>query len=202
MIRFIALSIALGLTVGIGHAEKSFFTSPQATFSVSPTEEFQILRLSGGSMESAQLKIDDARREAPDAVLQIQVEGILEVGRNPLRLASRMILSLSPTACIRAADKSSAPALIAIAESEHVAVHSPGPGPALLDGRGKVPLGISITRGIRINIDQLRVTGCREAGIDCQGRDASAVNEAISMTRCQISGNGDGLRIRDSAACM
>jgi alkaline phosphatase/alkaline phosphatase D len=201
MTRCIVFSIILSITAETGRAGE-FFNSPQAAFALTPKEEVRTLRLSGGTAEKAQSKIDAARKAAPDAALRIEVTGTLEVGRKPLQLASRMILSLSPTACIKAADNCSAPALITIAESEHVAVHSPGPGPAMLDGRGKVPLGISIIRGIRINIDQLRVTGCREAGIDCQGRDASAVNEAVSMTRCQISGNGDGLRVRDSAAFM
>ncbi|MEX1049786.1 MAG: alkaline phosphatase D family protein [Akkermansiaceae bacterium] len=135
-------------------------------------------------------------------MLLIETTGVLTVGRAPLRLGARTILKLSPSAGISAAKDANASALILIKEAELVAVSSTGPGPALLDGGGKIPRGISVIRGSRINMDQLHILGCREAGIDYQGRDAGAVNEAASATRCHFIENGDGLRVKETAGFM
>ncbi|MEX1114140.1 MAG: alkaline phosphatase D family protein [Akkermansiaceae bacterium] len=169
---------------------------------MSQSEDIRTLQLSGGPVEAAQLKIDAARSESPEALLLIETQGSLTVGSAPLRLGSRTILKFSPITGIRAESDATAPALIVIQEAESVAVSSTGPGPALLDGGGKIPLGISVIRGSRINLDQLHIIGCREAGIDYQGRDASAVNEAASVTRCHFIENGDGLRVKETAGFM
>jgi len=202
MIRPAIISLTLALTLGVASGGNLFFTSVQAPFALNPEEDVRMVRLSAGVVEAAQLEIDAARRESPAAVLLIEAKGVLEVGKNPLRLGSRTILKLSPGAGIRAGNAATAPALIVIQDAERVAVSSSGPGPALLDGVGKIPIGISVTTGSRVTLDGLQITGCRDAGIDYQGGDAGAVNEAASVTRCHFIANGEGLRVQQSAGFM
>ena len=180
-------------------AAEKFFTPPDVSFVLSSEEQFKRVALVGGSADQAQKVIDAARTASPGAFLIIDVQGTLEVEANPLRLGSRMCLQLSPTSAIQANKNASAPSLISIVDAEFVSIKSAGPGLALIDGGKKQLVGISVIGGSRINFDQLAVLRCGVAGLDYRGKDATAVNQAMSVTRSQFEANGDGLRIDVSA---
>ena len=197
------ISLALALTVQTAMASEHFFTPAEAAFAVSPKEVIHKLRLTGGTAEAAQKLIDAARKESPEALLQIEATGKLKVGAVPLRLGSRMMLVISPGGGVTASAKSKATSLISIARAETVSISSSGPGHAVLDGGGsKTISGIVVAGGKRINLDQLSVIRCGKVGIDYLGGDAEAVNEAGSVTRCHFQENGNGLQIDTTAGFM
>ena len=203
MNHLIKISLALALTVQSGLASEHFFTPAEAAYAVSPTEAIRKLSLVAGTVEAAQKLIDATRKENPDALLLIEATGNLKVGAAPLRLGSRMMLKLSPSAGMTASASSKATALISIAQAETVSVSSAGPGHAVLNGGGnKAITGIVVTGGKRINLDQLSVTRCGKAGINFLGSDAEAVNEAGSVTRCHFGKNGNGLVVDTTAGFM
>jgi hypothetical protein len=201
-------------------AKAQFFSEPDAPFFISPQEqvvrvelplaaapELGLLENLMGKQarrvvaaETAQAVIDAARAANPDAFLVIQTPSPIEVGASPLRLGSKMRLSISQDAGIVASPDITATALIALDNAEDVLIASEGPGAGLIDGGGKSVTGILIAGGARINLDRLAVTGCSVAAIDYKGRDAVAFNQAASATRCHFSGNADGLRVDETAA--
>jgi hypothetical protein len=181
------------------HAAEKFFTPPDATFILSPSEQIKRVTLAQGSVDKAQKLIDAARAASPEAFLIIDAQGTLEVEANPLRLGSKMCLSFSPSSSIQADGDTTASNLISIVDSEFVSIKSAGPGLALIDGGKKQLVGISVTGGSRINFDQLAVMRCGLAGLDFKGKDAAAVNQAASVTRSQFEANGDGLRVDATA---
>jgi len=191
----ILLTTALISTASAGFSAEKFFTPPDLEFVLSPDEETKRVALVAGSVDEAQKVIDAARAAAPGAVLMIDAQGMLEVAANPLRLGSKMCLRLSPSAAIQAGKDATASSLISIVDAEFVSVTSSGPGLAVIDGGNKSLVGISVTGGSRINFDQLAVLRCGVAGVDYKGKDATAVNQAASVTRSQFEANGDGLRI-------
>jgi nitrous oxidase accessory protein NosD len=187
---------------GLGIAMDHTFTTPEAPLVASPDEEIRTLILPAGTADSAQSRIDACRKENPDAVILLETSGPLEVGSTPLKLGSRMMLRLSPAGGISAAANSTADSLIKVTDAQWVSISSSGPGPAVLDGGGKALSGIRVIGGGRINFDQLVLSNCEDAGIDYQGRDTAAVNEASSVTRCDFMSNGDGLRVDQTAGFM
>ena len=197
-----ALLIFLFVAMVITAGADSLFTTPGASFVTALNEELYRVVLSAGTIESAQTLIDEARRARPGAHLILEASGPLVVRTNPLRLGSRMCLHLSPAAGITADHTASAASLITIDKGEYVSVSSSGPGLALLDGGQKNIVGIKVNEGVRINLDQLQIIGCANSGIWLSGRDPTKVNEACSVTRCLFAGNGDGLRVEQSAAFM
>jgi len=167
------------------HSAERFFTPPEASFITSLKEQIHRIDLPAGTAETAQTLIDRARKEMPDTFLLIQTSGNLEVGPTPLRLSSNMALHLSSSAGIVASPSCSAPCLILIEKSELVSISSSGSGSATLDGAGKLVSGIQITKGSRINIDQLKILHCAKTGIDYRGTtNVTSLNEAASVTRC------------------
>jgi len=197
-----ALLICLSAAAVMIARADSLFTPPEAPFVTALNEELYRVVLPAGPVESAQALIDEARSARPGAQLILEAGGPLVVRANPLRLGSRMSLHLSPAAGITADRAASAASLIAIGPADHVSVSSSGPGPAQLDGGKKAIVGIKVDEGIRINLDQLQIVGCANAGITLGGRDPTKVTEACSVTRCFFAGNGDGLRVERSAAFM
>ena len=201
-------------------AKAQFFSEPDAPFFISPQEQVVRVELPLAAApelgllenlmgkkarrvvaaETAQAVIDAARAANPDAFLVIQTPSPIEVGASPLRLGSKMRLSISQDAGIVASPDITATALIALDNAEDVLIASEGPGAGLIDGGGKSVTGILIAGGARINLDRLAVTGCGVAAIDYKGRDAVAFNQAASATRCHFSGNADGLRVDETAA--
>ena len=187
---------------GAGSAMDHSFATPEAPFVASPDEKVLTLVVSAGTAEAAQLRIDAFRKENPDAMLLLETSGVLEVGSTPLKLGSRMMLRLSPASGISAAATCTADSLIEITNAQWVSISSSGPGPAVLDGGGKALSAIRVIDGGRINFDQLVLSNCGDVGINYQGRDAAAVNEAGSVTRCTFQNNGDGLRVDQTAGFM
>ncbi len=173
--------------------------SADAPFVFSEGEQLHRVALPAGSVEEAQGLIDAARQENPDVVLIIEPAGDLLVGSTPLRLGSRMILRLSAKAGVAALTGSTATSLVLIEDAESVFVSSGGPEPAVFCGKGNKLTGIRVVRSKRIVLDGLILRGCGEAGIDYTGRNADAVYEAGTATRCRFEGNGDGLRVRNTA---
>ena len=218
-IRRIAIVAMLSIGSSI-LANAQFFSEPDAPFLVSKEESVQIVELplaeptelgfiewlKGAKMrqvvsaEDAQAVIDKARAEKPDALLVLETRSPIEVGANPLRLGSKMFLVLSQNAGVVASPEITAKALIEIANAELVSISASDPELGAIDGGGKPVSGVSVSGGLRINLDRLSVTGCGVVGIDFKGRDASVFNEACSATRCNISGNGDGLVVDQTAA--
>lgn len=201
-IRLVAWGLA-PLIVGqaVAGPDQSF-TPPEAPFILTANEVNQVVVLPAGPVDQAQPVIDAARTAHPTAFLQLEPAGLLLVGAKPLRLGSRMSLKLSPSAGIVAQAGATAPSLVVIEKAGLVSISSAGPGPAPVHGGGVVPVGIRIVEGVRINLDQLAISGCSSVGISLTGRDASVVNEACSLTRSAISSNGDGVRIDWSGAFM
>jgi hypothetical protein len=76
------------------HSAEQFFTPPEAPFITGPKEEIHHVSLPAGTTEAAQVLIDAARKEKPEAVLILEPAGNLEVGSAPLRLGSKMCLQL------------------------------------------------------------------------------------------------------------
>ena len=189
---------------GAGNYERPehFFTSPAAPYVNSAEEVLRQVQLPAGPIEAAQSLIDEARKTNPDAYLVLLATGPLLVNAAPLRIGSRMSLRLSPTAGIEADPAISARSLIEIEKAELVSIASSDAGLGLLNGKGKAVVGIRVIESVRVNLDELHLTGCGAAGIVIQGRDAAKMNEACSVTRCQFSANGDGLRVEKSAAFM
>jgi hypothetical protein len=203
-----------------GVANGQYFSEPDAPFSVSSNESVKRVnlplveklplgffdRLMGTevrevvSAEDAQKVIDKARTANPDALLVFETRSPVEVRANPLRLGSNMILTVSQNAGVVASPEITAKALIEITDAEFVSISSSGPVLGTINGGGKAVSGVSITGGARINLDRLSVIGCGLSGIDFKGRDASIFNEASSATRCNFSGNGDGLVVDQTAA--
>ena len=201
-------------------AMQQFFREPDAPFLVSADETVERVtlpevvaaapslfgRLTGEkavapvAVSQAQAVIDATRVKSPDAVLIFETRGPIQVTDTPLRLGSRMFLQVSAGGGIIAADNCTAASLIEIKDAEAVTIFSRGPGIGVIDGRGKPVTGISVTGGARINLDRLVVQKCGTAGIDYRGRDAAAVNQAASATRCHFSENADGLRADQTAA--
>lgn len=218
----ILLSAAMAFTTlgPIFTAKAQFFSEPDAPFYLSPDEvvvrvelpvasapELGLLdKLKGKEArqvvpaEAAQALIDAARSASPEAFLVIETQGPIEVGATPLRLGSKMRLSISPGGGIVASPGLTAPALIAIENGTDVSITAKGFGAGVVDGGGKSVTGISVVGGARINLDRLAVVGCGVAAVDYKGRDAAAFNEAASATRCHFSGNADGLRVDQTAA--
>jgi len=181
------------------HSAEQFFTPPEAPFITGPKEEIHHVSLPAGTTEAAQVLIDAARKEKPEAVLILEPAGNLEVGSAPLRLGSKMCLQLSPSAGVKAGANCSAPSLISVEKAEFVSVSSAGPGPATLDGAGKLVTGIQITEGARINLDQLHLIRCAKTGIDYRGTThVTSLNEAASVTRCYFEKNGNALKVEQS----
>lgn len=187
------------LTLPASGFSEGFFTAPEAPFITHPKEKVLPVDLPAGPVEAAQTLIDSARKENPNAVLLLLAKGNLEVSVNPLRLGSKMCLFLSPSTGLTARADSSSPSLVSVEKAELVSISSTGPGPATLDGKGKPLTGIQITGGSRINLDQLRITGCATSAIDYRGStNVTALNEAASLARSLLENNGDGLKIDQS----
>ena len=181
------------------HSAEQFFTPPEAPFITGPKEEIHRVSLPAGTADAAQALIDAARKEKPEAVLIFQPIGNLEVGTTPLRLGGKMCLQLSPSAGLTAGANCSAPSLISIEKAELVSVSSKGPGSATLDGGNKAVIGIQITEGSRINVDQLNILRCAKTGIDYRGTtNVTSLNEAASVTRCYFEKNGNALKVDQS----
>lgn len=195
----ILLTATLIATAPASFAAEKFFTPPDVPFVLRPEEQIKRVALPSGSVDEAQKLIDAARAASPMAFLIIDVQGTLEVEANPLRLGSRMALRLSPASAIQADEDATAPSLISIVDAEFVSVGCSGTGLALIDGGKKQLVGISVTGGSRINFDQLAVIRCGLVGLDYKGKDATAVNQAASVTRSQFEANGNGLRIDATA---
>jgi len=193
------LLLSLLLTLQATQASERLFTPPEAPFIVFPKEGLQKIPLPSGSVEAAQKVVDQARQQSPNVILFLCPTGNLEVGSVPLRLGSDMCLQLSPTAGLVAGANCNAQCLVLITNSENVSIFSSGGQPALLDGGGKAISGISVSDGIRVNIDNLMVIHCARTGLDYKGNNALAPNGAGSVTRCIIQSNGIGLRVDQSA---
>jgi len=181
------------------HSAEQFFTPPEAPFITGPKEEIYRVSLPSGTADAAQVLIDAARKEKPEAVLILEPSGNLEVGTAPLRLGSKMCLQLSPSAGVKAGSNCSASSLISVEKAEFVSVSSAGPGPATLDGGDKSVSGIQISEGSRINLDQLNLLRCAKTGIEYRGTtNVTSLNEAASVTRCYFEKNGNALKVDQS----
>jgi hypothetical protein len=192
---FILLTTALIATALASFAAEKIFTPPDAAFVLSSDEQNTRISVAAESADEAQKVIDAARAASPGSFLIIDVQGTLKVEANPLRLGSKMCLQLAPASAIKADEDATAPSLISIVDAEFVSVKSAGPGLALIDGGKKQLVGISVTGGSRLNFDQLSIMRCGVAGFDYKGKEATAVNQAASVTRSEFEANGDGLRV-------
>ena len=218
---YLCLAILILGFSSLCNARGEFFSEPRAPFLISPDEVVERVVLPEAPVaptgfvervfawlrgirpvvaaERAQELIDSARAKNPDAILFIETRGPLEVSDKPLRLGSKMCLMLSPAGGFVASSDLTAAALIAVDNAEFVSIGTMGHGLGVIDGGGKAVTGISVTGGSRINLDRLALQHCGLAGVDYTGREAGAVNQAGSLTRCDIRENGDGLRVAGTA---
>jgi hypothetical protein len=190
--------LALLLSPGL-FAVDHYFTSPDAPFVIASNGVVRNVPLPAGSVETAQGIIDAARQQDSNAVLFLQPAGDLVVGAAPLQLGSRMCLQLSSGAGIKAGASCSAASLISVNGAADVSVSSPGNPSALIDGGGRAVTGISVVGGTRVYLDRLTVTRCGGSGIDYKGSAPLAPNAGGSVTRSLFQGNGDGVRVDQSA---
>ena len=218
---YLCLAILILGFSSLCNARGEFFSEPRAPFLISPDEVVERVVLPEAPVaptgfvervfawlrgirpvvaaERAQELIDSARAKNPNAILFIETRGPLEVSDKPLRLGSKMCLMLSPAGGFVASSDLTAAALIAVDNAEFVSIGTMGHGLGVIDGGGKAVTGISVTGGSRINLDRLALQHCGLAGVDYTGREAGAVNQAGSLTRCDIRENGDGLRVAGTA---
>lgn len=218
---YLCLAILILGFSSLCNARGEFFSEPRAPFLISPDEVVERVVLPEAPVaptgfvervfawlrgirpvvaaERAQELIDSARAKNPNAILFIETRGPLEVSDKPLRLGSKMCLMLSPAGGFVASSDLTAAALIAVDNAEFVSIGTMGHGLGVIDGGGKAVTGISVTGGSRINLDRLALQHCGSAGVDYTGREAGAVNQAGSLTRCDIRENGDGLRVAGTA---
>jgi parallel beta-helix repeat protein len=201
-ISCIPQALALLLFAGSVGATERFFTPPESPYIISPKEAVRRLTLSAGTVEAAQLQIDSARRSQPGAVLVIHLAGTLSVGSAPLRLGSRMCLVLDSGAGLTANADATASSLLQIDHAEFVSVSSSGPDRGAMDGKGRMITGIAVVDCGKVNLDHLSIRDCGVAAVDYKGRDAGAVRDAGSLTRCLIQGGGAGLIVSQTAGFM
>ena len=154
-------------------------------------------------MEAAQQLINAAREAKPNAVLVIYLSGNLIVENTPLRLGSRMCLVLGNRASITAtadtASASHAQSLVQIDSGEFVSISSSGSERGVLDGQHRALAGVAVSGCGKVNIDNLSIRGCGVAAISYTGRNATAVNDSGSVTRCLIADCGNGLVVAKTA---
>ena len=216
MLKIARLFISL---IPVCSANAEFFSEPQASFLISSDEVIERVVLpevpaapagfvdcllgwwKGGASpwavagETAQALIDAARAKNPNAILLIETRGPVEIGATPLRIGSKMRLLISQAGGVFASSNLTATSLITLENAELSSIEAGGAGAGVIDGRGQAVIGISVIGGSRINLDHLAVQRCGVAGIDYAGSDPAVVNQAGSMTRCELDGNGDGLRV-------
>ncbi|MEI8289383.1 MAG: right-handed parallel beta-helix repeat-containing protein [Verrucomicrobiota bacterium] len=185
-----------------GFATEHFFTPPESPFITAPKETISTLNISAGPVENAQSQINSARQAKADAVLVIHITGKLLVGNTSLILGSRMCLLLEEAGSIAAKPDASAQSLVRIDNAELVSISSAGPNRGVLDGLGRALTGIAVSGSGRVNIDNLSIRGCGVSAITYAGRDAQAVNDAGSVTRCLVQDCGDGLLVTKTAGFM
>ena len=183
-------------------ATEHFFTPPESPFITDPRETISPLNISAGPVENAQSLIDSARQAKADAVLVIHITGKLLVGNTPLKLGSRMCLLLEEAGSIAAKPDAAAQSLVQINAAEFVSISSAGPDRGVLDGQGRALSGITVSGSGKVNIDHLSIRGCGVSAISYTGRDAQAVNDAGSVTRCLVQDCGDGLWVTKTAGFM
>ncbi len=190
------------LIASCGFATEHFFTPPESPFITDTKETIGTLNISAGPVESAQSQIDSARQARADAVLVIHITGKLLVANTPLRLGSHMCLLLDEGGSIAAKPDAAAQSLVQINEAEFVSISSAGPDRGVLDGQGRALAGIAVSGSGKVNIDNLSIRGCGVSAITYTGRDAQAVNDAGSITRCLVQDCGDGLLVTKTAGFM
>ena len=191
--------LVASLPVAVGMAADSFFTPPDPPFVMTADEKKSAVAVSGGSAAAVQAQIDSARTAAGKAVVVVRISGTVSVTDTPLRLSSCTCLLLEPGAVIAATPATTAGSLVQAERAEYVAIAAGGGEPGTLDGQGLPITGIAVKECGRVNIDHLVIRGCRTTAVDYAGRDGDAVNDAGSLTRCRISGCGNGLMVTKTA---
>jgi len=190
------------LIASCGFAAEHFFTPPELPFIIEPKEQISTLTISTGPVEAAQQLINSARPTKSNAVLVIHVSGKLIVGSTPLRLGSRMCLILDNGASITAAANATAKSLVQIEDAEFVSISSGSSERGVLDGQGVALTGITVGGCGKVNMDDVSIRGCSVGAISYTGRDAAAVNDAGSFTRCFVQDCGNGLVATQTAGFM
>lgn len=182
----------------IGGASSSAFGSgfylpnvePRAPFFTSADEEVRELRISSGSINNLQQRIDDAREENPEAVLIIRLRGNFEVRHDPLKLGSRMNLVLAEGASLTA-DSESASHVVEFNNASQSGIYGLGPGEELgvIDGNTRAPVGVLVRNSEKIHFYHIEVRDCLGNGIEYSGRGADKFGRAGSIVGCTFSGN-------------
>lgn len=198
--RLLSVStITLWCAVGTNLAVAGYFTQPEAPFITAPNEKITTISVSGGRAEEVQSSIDAARAANSNSVLLIEVSSPIEVASSPLRLSSFMCLRFGPGSGLRSSSTATASCLLSVSNAEFVSISSQGSVPALLNGGGKTPSGISVEGSSRVNIDFLSLQGFSGAAINYVGADDVGVNRSGSVTRCRFNNCSSGLKVARSA---
>ncbi len=162
----------------------------RAPFITSPDEEVYELRISSGSINNVQQRINDAREKNPEAILMIRLRGNFEVGNDPLKLGSRMNLVLEEGASLTA-DPESASHMVEFNNASQSGIYGPGPGqpPGVIDGNTRAPVGVLVRNSEKIHFYHIEVRDCLGNGIEYSGRGAEKFGRAGSIVGCTFSGN-------------
>lgn len=196
-----------------------FFQTPEGPFLTAPDETVHDLAFDGGGAGEAQALLDRARGEHPEAFVVMRFRGMVTVSDSPLRVGSRTALVFLPGSGMVAAEGATATALVEVVEADTVSVVGRGLDRAILDGAGRVPVGIEVRQSVRVHLDHLLVRNCLGDGIGYTGRGdenrpieekwwqrkyaPAFYGQAGSVTRCRLEGNGgNGARISEVAQFM
>ena len=191
----------IGVLLLFVQASAGYFQQPAADFITNPAESTYELAFYTGDVSGLQMLLDDARTAYPNEVLIVHVRGFVTVGETPLTLGSKTCLSFEGCGRIAAANDAISPALIQIQDAEYVSITAfEESALATLDGRGLVQTGILVSNSGKVNIDNVNISGCTDYGVDYSGRGNALLNDAGSVTRCEIPDSGiSGIRVRNSA---
>ena len=163
----------------------NLYTIPNSTFYLQPKELITTINDSSGSIDILQQAIDTARAANPTRLLLINLRPTnYLITSTPLTLSSRMCLSGTNDAVIRAANAQvSAKSLIKIVDgSSYVSVNF-----LTLDGNQADLAGVEGARLNRISLDQLRIRQTGQDGITLQGLGKTNFNNEITVSRCDIA---------------
>ncbi len=195
-----ALAVVLILSC-FSQAEAGYFQRPVASFITDPGESTYEITFYNGDVSELQTQLADARSSHPNAVLIVHLRGRIKVYDMPLILGSKTCLSFEGCGTMIAETGFNSSALIHIENAEYVSVTAvEQTALAVLDGRGAAQTGILVSNSGKVNIDNINISDCTNYGVDYSGRGNSLLDDAGSLTRCEISDAGiSGVRVRNSA---
>jgi len=173
--------------------------SPAGPFVISPTETVRRMSFRSAPAWRVGRALAEVRRKEPNTVLLVTLSGTITVTEVPLRVPSRTCVVFAAGGTVTAGADTSADCLVEIADAEFVSLSTQS-GVALLDGRGRVAIGVRVRGCGKVHLDRLTVTGCTEVGLAYTGRGRNRFADCGSVTRSNFLRCGrEGVAARESA---